>query len=423
MNNNRNNSEKVGEHVRIFQRGSTWHATYQFGGKQCRQSLKTSNKKTAIRNALELDRRLTAGERPVAPESATITEAIVAYTDYLIAEGRAKKTIGKYSQVFTVVKSIAQAMARTSILDVNFAVIDKFRAERSKTCGAITIYHETVIVRQLIKFAVTRRLATRDPLLGLRLKKPKPTPQPYFDETQIQQILSAARPPHTDTFLLLAETGLRIGEAQWLSWNDVDLKANVIHVRAKDNWRPKTGDERAVPLSPKLRVFLEVRRHHGRWVLTAMPTNLYPSLDRQIDPRRSLGALKRVLTRLGMEGKLHSIRHSFISCCLTKGIEESVVRAWVGHADPTIMRLYTHISSPISQDRIKRLGATDSGGEPRGDDSPTSAFEEIRFDSSEFWVQHISSTKQEVRIMAELQRKSRRQVMATASWKSGEGGI
>ena len=50
----RNNSEKVGEHVRIFQRGSTWHATYQFGGRQRRQSLKTSNKKTAIRNPLEL---------------------------------------------------------------------------------------------------------------------------------------------------------------------------------------------------------------------------------------------------------------------------------------------------------------------------------------------------------------------------------
>ena len=104
-------------------------------------------------------------------------------------------------------------------------------------------------------------------------------------------------------------------------------------------------------------------------MLTAKSTKTHPTLDRQIDERRSLAALKRVLARLGMEGKLHSFRHSFISRCLTKGIEEAVVRSWVGHVDPTIMRLYTHISSPISQDRIKRLGATDSGGEPRGDDS------------------------------------------------------
>jgi len=368
---NRNNSEKGGEHVRIFQRGSTWHATYQFDGRQCRQSMKTSNKKTAIRNALELDRRLTAGERPIAPESATITAVIAAYTDYLIAEGRAKKTLGKYGAVFDVVKSVSQAMGRNSILDVNFAFIDKFRAERAKSCGAITIYHESVIVRQLVKFAVTRRMATHDPLLGLRLKKPKPTPQPYFDETQIQQILAAARPPHADTFLLLAETGLRIGEAQWLSWDDVDLKANVIHIRAKKGWRPKTGDERAVPISSQLCELLERHRSHGRWILTAMQTSAHPAPDRQIDPRRALGALKRVLHRLGLPGKLHSFRHSFISRCLTKGIEESVVRSWVGHVDPTIMRLYTHISSPISQDRIKRLGTTDRSVEPRGGDSPT----------------------------------------------------
>ncbi len=53
-----------------------------------------------------------------------------------------------------------------------------------------------------------------------------------------------------------------------------------------------------------------------------------------------------------------------------KGIEESVVRSWVGHVDPTILRLYTHISSQISQDRIRRLGIPDSSQHPRGGDSP-----------------------------------------------------
>lgn len=77
------------------------------------------------------------------------------------------------------------------------------------------------------------------------MNRPKPTPQPYFDDVQVEKILAAARPPHNATFRLLAETGLRIREAQWLTWSDVDFRANVIHVRAKDGWRPKTGDERS----------------------------------------------------------------------------------------------------------------------------------------------------------------------------------
>ena len=164
----------------------------------------------------------------------------------------------------------------------------------------------------------------------------------------------------------IVETGARIGEAKWLTWFDVDLNTNVIHIRAKEGWKRKTGDERAVPLSPKLRVFLKTRTHHGRWVLTAKPTQKYPTVDRLIDERRALAALKRVLARLGLKGKLHSFCHSFISRSLMSGIEESVVRSWVGHVDSRIMRLYAHISSQVSQDRIKRLGS--SGDKPVGDD-------------------------------------------------------
>ena len=161
-------------------------------------------------------------------------------------------------------------------------------------------------------------------------------------------------------FLLLAETGLRIGEARWLSWDDVDLKKGVIHVRAKDDWRPKTGDERVVPISQKLKRLLENHPRRGRWVLTAKSTTTHPSTDRQIDERRALLALKRILAHLKFPGKLHTFRHSFISRCLTSGIEEAVVRTWVGHVDPAIMRLYTHISSRVSQDRIQLLGAAEA---------------------------------------------------------------
>ena len=354
----RNRSEKIGEWVSIFQRGETWYANYQFNGRQMRQSLKTANKKNAVRKARELDNRLAEGQSPAKIEPATICDVVHAYKDYIDSEKRSKKTKNKYWTIFANVEALAIKLGRSTIVQLDLTFIDKYRSQRAKCCEPITVYHETVIIRQLVKFAVTRRMTPHDPLLGLKLKRPKPTPQPYFDDAQIQQILSAALPPHDATFLVLAETGLRIGEAKWLTWSDVDFQANVIHVRAKDSWKPKSGDERAIPMSATLRTFLEGRPRQSRWVLTAMPTTQYPSVDRQIDEGRALRALKRVLKKVELLGKLHSFRHSFISRCLTKGIEESVVRSWVGHVDPHIMRLYTHISSRISQDRIKLLGST-----------------------------------------------------------------
>jgi integrase len=348
-------SEPVGEWVSIFQRGTTWYANYQLNGRQNRPSLKTDNKKTAIRRAREIDQRITEGQNPQKIEAAQITEVIAAYKDSVVAEGRSKKTKTKYWAVLTAVETLATEMGRSSIMQVDLAFVDRYRSQRAKNCRPITVYHEIVILKQFVKFAITRRMAPRDPLALLKMKRPKPAPQPYFDEAQLEQIHSAARPPHRSTFLLLAETGLRIGEAKWLTWADVDFAAGVIHIRAKDDWQPKTGDERAVPMTSRLHALLSQLPRKGRWVLTAMQTTKHPLVGRQIDERRALAALKRVLAGLGLKGKLHSFRHSFISRSLTRGVEEPIVRSWVGHVDPAIMRLYTHISSKLSQERIKLL--------------------------------------------------------------------
>jgi integrase len=351
-------SDRVGECVRIYRRGLAWQATYQVNGEQVRQSLNTKNKKVASQRAWELERKLAAGESISRKKPATLTEVIDAYQEYLIAEQRAEATVYKYKRIIKEIIALAECLRRYRVSEIDLTFADKFRAQRAKTLAPKPLFDEMMLLRQLCKFAHTRRMVDKDPLLGLKLKKPKPTPQPCFDDEQIEQILALARPPHAATFLLLAETGFRFGEAKWLTWADVDFKANVLHVRPKDGWKPKTGDVRTVPISPKLAQLLSELPRLGRWVLTSSPTKKHPANDRQIAKSTTHTALKRVLSKLGIEGKLHTFRHAFISRCLTKGIEEAVVRSWVGHVDAEIMRLYTHISSKVSQDRIKLLGGS-----------------------------------------------------------------
>ncbi|MCX7422123.1 MAG: site-specific integrase [Planctomycetia bacterium] len=349
-------SELVGECVRIYRRKLTWQATYQVNGEQVRQSLNTKNKKVAIQRAWELDRKLTAGESLSRKKPATLSEVIDAYQEHLIAEQRAEATVSKYKRILKEIMTLAAILERHRISEIDLTFADKFKARRAKTLAPKSLSDEMMLLRQVTKFAFTRRMVNKDPLLGLKLKKPKPTPQPCFDDEQIAQILTLAHPPHTATFLLLAETGFRIGEAKWLTWADVDFKANVLYVRPKDGWKPKSGDVRTVPISPRLAQLLHELPRQGRWVLTSPKTRKYPANDRQIAKSTTHAALKRVLSKLEIAGKPHTFRHAFISRCLTKGIEEAVVRSWVGHVDAEIMRLYTHISSKVSQDRIKLLG-------------------------------------------------------------------
>jgi integrase len=352
------NSELVGERVRIFVRGGTWHANFQEDGRQVRRSLKTSNKKTALRKARALDAELVAGTHKEATKPASITEVITAYDLFLVCEGRSNGTLDIYRRVFRLAKELAVALGVKRIDEIDIRFIDAYRAMRKDAgLAAKTIYTELTVLRQLVNFALSRKMVAADPLAGLRLKKPKPTQQPCWTRAEIQTILAASLPESRPVFELLAETGVRIGELIHLTWDDVDVANNVIRIRPKQGWKPKSGDQRAVPMSRRVGDLLSQLPRRGEWIFTAAVTTRHPKPGRMMSPRRLLKSLKRVLKRLGLPGHLHTFRHSFISAALMGGTPEAVVREWVGHVDRDILRLYTHVANAASQAAMKALDA------------------------------------------------------------------
>jgi integrase len=354
-------SEKIGDHVSIFQRGDRWYANFQQDGKQIRQSLKTTSKKQARQKAIRLEAALqdgTYGRPKKAPPISTVTTS---YLAHLRTEQKAAKTIQKVDLVVRRVHDLAARRRLPSVADLDLSFVDAYRSERV-AAGAKpkTVLNETVIVRQIVNFSLSRKLIDDDPLAGLKLKKPKLTEQPCWSRSEVDNILAASTGWHRDALLILAETGMRVGEAKWLTWEDVDLERNIIHVRAKEGWRPKTGDQRAIPITPVLRSLLESLKRDSQWVVTAPRSHRFPDAGRQFSERRLLQYLKRVVKKLGLVGHLHTFRHAFISTALTNGIPEAVVRSWAGHVDAQIMRLYTHINDTTSQTAMARLAAANT---------------------------------------------------------------
>lgn len=218
-----------------------------------------------------------------------------------------------------------------------------------------TIHNDVVAIKQLLNFAVRRKLIRDNPLSELKLPQLARTPQPYWRRDQVETILQATSARYRNLFQFLADTGTRIGEARWLTWDDIDFVCKVVHIRAKEGWTPKTGDQRVVQLSDDLlRIFQKASRS-SKWVFTAPSTALHPRTDRQFSDRRALAHLKSVLKKLGLPGHLHTFRHSFISHALTSGIPEPIVRAWVGHVDHDIIKHYTHVADQQSRRAMDQI--------------------------------------------------------------------
>jgi integrase/recombinase XerD len=174
----------------------------------------------------------------------------------------------------------------------------------------------------------------------------------------VELILQSAQEPERSKLAVLAGTGMRVGELKYLTWDDVDFTHNLLHVRPKNGWQPKTGDQRAIPMSIRVRTTLESLPHKSGWVFNAAPSAKFPKGDHQFSERHLLTSLKRVLAKLGLEGHIHTFRHAFISQALTLGIPEAIVRNWVGHVDAEVIKLYTHIADVPSQAAMRRLGGT-----------------------------------------------------------------
>ncbi|MDZ4683446.1 MAG: site-specific integrase [Planctomycetaceae bacterium] len=291
-----------------------------------------------------------------------IGDVIDAFLAAAEAENRAPKTLSKYRFKTAEIQSLAEDRRVSHITQLNPQFADAYRSQLRKADKAPkTIYNSLVILRSLTLFAHRRRLSDVDPLVGYKLRKPKPTPQPCWSSAEADTIVAAAPATYRSYFQFLRETGCRAGEGKFLTWNDVDFARSIIHIRPKDNWKPKSGDQRTVPMTERLAGVLKALPRQGRWVFTAPATAKHPSADRQISERRSLQALKPVLKKVELEGHLHTFRHTYISQALMRGVPEPVVRQWVGHVDPAIIRLYTHVSDEVSQTYIRRF----SGDDPR----------------------------------------------------------
>jgi integrase len=358
--------EPVGDIICIFRRGRRWYANFQLTGKQQRPSLGTTSKKEARRRAIEMEAEIIQGRYQRKAPPTSLAAAVADYKQFLQTEGRAKKTLAKYNMLLDRLLDLAGRRGVHNINDVNLKFIDAYRTERVGAGAAPkTVYTESVVVRQLVNFALSRDLLAVDPLKGLKLKKPRPTRQPCWTFEQVQQILGASTTEVMPALMLLAETGMRFGELAWLTWDDIDLTANALRIQPKDGWKPKTGDQRAVPLNEQLRRLLASLPKRWRWVVTMPPSSRCPWPGRQWTERRLLAALKRLLKALKLPAKLHTFRHSFISNALLKGTPVTLVREWVGHVDEQVLKLYTHVHDEASQAAMQRLAEANNNLHPK----------------------------------------------------------
>ncbi len=139
---------------------------------------------------------------------------------------------------------------------------------------------------------------------------------------------------------VLGATGLRIGEALALTFEDWDLAAGTLRVHSTmvdGQVQPDTKTQagtRVVDLHPQLSVFL-----HSQFANRERTGRLFLSSESTL--RRQLGAL-------GIPG-FHSLRRFRITHLQGSNVPTTLIKFWAGHAAGDVTERYTKIGSQIQE--------------------------------------------------------------------------
>ena len=177
--------------------------------------------------------------------------------------------------------------------------------------------------------------------------------------------------------MFLLNTGLRVGELLALEWNDIDFEEKIVHINKTlqsnvinfENWevagysnrikksaKTKAGI-RVLPLNETTIWYLqELRSYDKRHGITSGHVATTRTGQR-VTARNMQRSLTRLVKRAGINKNvtLHTLRHTYGSTLLRRGVPIEVVSSLMGHANISITyNKYIHV---LHEERVKAVDA------------------------------------------------------------------
>lgn len=236
---------------------------------------------------------------------------------FLAGLNRRPRTIEKHR--YHLDAHLLPRFGRRRIADLRTSDVARLVADMQRDGYAGSTIAGTLATLSLL----SRKAKVRNPVTDLE-RDDRPTVEApekrILEQAEIELLLRHAGDRFRPLVATMIFTGLRVGEALGLTWEDVDFENGVIHVRYQlDRQRErvalktKAGRRDVVLMPPLARV---VREHKLASLFAQEGDYVFPSPDgRGRDHRSTSKGIERAVERAGLGDGIssHSFRHTFAS--------------------------------------------------------------------------------------------------------------
>jgi integrase len=162
----------------------------------------------------------------------------------------------------------------------------------------------------------------------------------YFTQEDIQLLLVTIKDKNFKELCLCALlTGMRLGELLSLEWSQIDFVKKVIFIKNTESFTTKSRKNRIVPMTDDLWKMLALRKERADTAL------VFHSKGKKLKDGSISQKFKKIVRKAKLDDRLHfhSLRHTFTSWMVQKGVSLYAVKEILGHSDFKTTQIYSHL--------------------------------------------------------------------------------
>lgn len=315
----------------------------------------------------------------VEPKKCSVAELLDAWLDHIENVGRSPSTLHGYRRL---VRQLPPGFLAQPLAKVTPKVVDdlyRFLAGQTSRKPATVLRFHTVL-RAAFAQAVRWGWLDRNPIERAtppRVHSVETVPPTIVDVLRVLERAAASRnPENAIVFRIVAATGCRRGEVCALKWSDLDLDgdaARVVIRRAvldlegrRTVYDTKTHALRWIRIDDETARMLRAQRDTAKELAEAAGVEFSlddfvfprsPGSTEPLPPNRIGQAWRRLCREVGVEARLHDLRHLQASLLLDAGEAITTVSARLGHRDTsTTLKIYSHLMPGADQRAAEIVG-------------------------------------------------------------------
>jgi integrase len=351
--------------ARIYKRGRNWYLDITVKGRRIRKRLGPSKEiaKLALKDA---EVKAARDEYGFAKNDITIEKLLEKFLEYS-RTNHSVATTKRYRAVIDNFKAfLKEHPSAVFISQVKPEHIDLYKVYRNdalvnpngksveseekateftrKGARAKTINFEIDTLRTLFNLAIKWDYLKENPTKNItRLKASDSKPPRFLTIEECERFLTHCPDDLYPIYFTFLNTGMRKAELENLEWGDIDIDRRRIKIRFKPDWKPKSG-EREIPINQKLYdLLVDLKKKNA----SGLKSNyVFPHSD----GGKLKTKLRRRLIKIAKDADikdfttLHSLRHTFASQLIMKGVDLPTVQKLMGHSDIRTTMIYSHLA-------------------------------------------------------------------------------